>query len=106
MKLIETNQLESKSLIPGFEVKFVHSDKITIAFWVIKAGSFLPKHSHFHEQVSQVTAGKFQLTVENEVYELSKGSVAVIPPNVDHSGVAITDCKIMDIFSPVREDYM
>jgi len=50
--------------------------------------------------------GEFELTVESETKIVQKGDIAVIPPNAKHSGKAITDCKILDVFYPIREDYL
>ena len=52
-----------------------------------------------------VVAGKFEMTLDGETLQLEKGKVAVIPANAKHSGRALTDCEIMDVFYPVREDY-
>ena len=106
MPIIDLEVVENKELLPGFEVRFVHSDNITLAFWDIKAGSILPKHSHIHEQISQVAEGEFELTIEDNTFLLTQGKVAIIPSNVEHSGKAITNCKIIDTFYPLREDYM
>ncbi len=45
------------------------------------------------------------MTLDGEVRQLEAGTVAVIPSNVKHSGLALSDCKITDVFYPVREDY-
>ncbi len=79
---------------------------MTFAYWNIKSGSELPEHSHVHEQVANVTEGTFELTIAGETKSVGPGEVTVIPSNVVHSGVAITDCKILDVFCPVREDYL
>ncbi|RKQ51126.1 Cupin domain-containing protein [Roseivirga pacifica] len=106
MPFVELSALEQRELIPGFKGRFIHTEKITIAYWNIAAGSILPEHSHQHEQVAaQVISGEFEMTLEGETKLLKAGDVAVIPSNVVHSGEAITDCQLMDVFAPVREDY-
>lgn len=105
MPFIELESIESKELIPGFNVRFVHSGTMTFAHWVIKAGSILPKHSHEHEQVAHVLEGEFELTIEGKSMVVKPGTIGVIPSNAVHSGKAITDCRVMDVFYPIREDY-
>jgi quercetin dioxygenase-like cupin family protein len=78
---------------------------MTFAFWEVKAGSKVPEHAHMHEQVAHLIEGEFELTVDGNPIELQPGKVVVIPSNIKHSGIAITDCKLLDVFSPVREDY-
>lgn len=94
-----------KEIIPGFFAKFVHTENVSFVFWEAKAGSAFPEHSHIHEQIATIQQGQFQLTINGETKMLEEGIVAVIPSNAKHSGIAITDCKLMDIFYPVREDY-
>ena len=48
----------------------------------------------------------FRLTIKGKSKVYKKNDYVVISPNVSHEGQALTDCKLMDVFSPVREDYM
>lgn len=105
MAFVELSDIEEKELIPGFRVRFVHSENMTFAYWTIKKGSTLPDHSHPHEQVANVIEGELNLTVDGESRIMTPGQVAVIPGGISHSGTAVTDCKIIDVFHPVREDY-
>ena len=107
MPFIQLNSIKEKELLPGFTVRMVHTETMTLAYWDIKAGSILPEHSHHHEQVAaQVIEGEFELTLEGETRVMKPGDLAVVPSNALHSGRAITDCKLLDVFSPVREDYI
>ncbi|WP_353779826.1 cupin domain-containing protein [Winogradskyella sp. 3972H.M.0a.05] len=99
------SNIPQNELIPGFNVRFVHGNNMTTAHWNIDEGALLPEHSHAHEQIAIVTEGKFELTIEGKSTVCESGGVMVIPSNAIHSGRALTDCKIIDIFAPVREDY-
>ncbi|QQS31263.1 MAG: cupin domain-containing protein [Sphingobacteriales bacterium] len=103
MKIL--SEIEPKEIIKGYTARFVHTDCITIAFWEVKIGAVLPSHSHLHEQTTQVLEGKFELTVDGKTEVYEPGMIAVIPSNVVHGGKALTFCKLMDVFCPVREDY-
>lgn len=105
-KFIKISELKSHEIIPGFTARFIHTDKMTVSYWEIKKGKKLPEHSHPHEQISQVMEGRFQLTIDGESMDMQPGKTAVIPSHAVHSGIALTDCKVMDIFAPIREDYM
>jgi len=78
---------------------------MTFSFIEVKAGESLPEHSHPHEQVSIIQEGIFQLTLNGEPIQFSAGELIIIPSYIKHSGLAITDCKLLDVFNPVREDY-
>jgi quercetin dioxygenase-like cupin family protein len=97
--------VKGKEIIPGYHGKFVHTENMTLAYWNIAAGAPLPEHAHPHEQVVNVIEGIMELTVEGEIYELKEGSVMVIPGGVPHAGKAVTTCRVIDVFYPVREDY-
>lgn len=106
MSFEKLENIKPKEILPGYTVRFIHTDSMTFAFWDVVKGSPLPEHSHHHEQVAQVMEGEYELTVDGVTKRLGPGDVAVIPSNVVHSGMAITECKLMDVFCPVREDYL
>jgi quercetin dioxygenase-like cupin family protein len=105
MPFIELDQLEVREPFLGFKVHFVHSANMTFAHWTIQAGSILPEHAHRHEQVVNMLEGQFELAIAGVTRRLGPRSVAIIPSNAIHSGRAITDCRIIDAFYPIREDY-
>lgn len=94
-----------KEIAPGFLSKLIHTENNTINFIEVKAGSSIPLHSHPHEQSSFVLKGSFEMTVDGEARILNEETFVLIPGGVVHGGHAITDCLLIDIFSPVREDY-
>ncbi len=98
-------EIEPREIVPGYRARFVHSENMTFAYWEIDAGALLPEHGHPHEQVANLLEGKFELTIDEETRVLEPGTVAVIPSGALHAGRAITDCKILDVFYPVRADY-
>jgi len=105
MPFIDLNKIEPKQMIPGYKAKFIHSKNMTVSYWDTEAGYSLPEHSHPHEQVTSIIQGQFEFTVDGETQTMGPGSVCIIPSNAKHKGTSITDCKIIDVFYPVREDY-
>jgi quercetin dioxygenase-like cupin family protein len=105
MNPIDINAIEEREIVPGYRARFVHSDHMTLAFWNIRAGAPLPEHAHPHEQITRVFEGQFQLTVGGETHTLGPDMAMVIPGGVRHSAMALSACRLMDVFHPVREEY-
>lgn len=105
MPFINTAELPAKEIVPGYHARTVHTGTMTFVYWTVEAGHGIPTHSHPHEQVAHVLSGKFELTVGSETRTLEPGTVAVIAPGVPHGGRAVTDCQLLDVFNPERDDY-
>ena len=105
MTFISLDDLGAVEPFPGFMGTFLHSEEMSVATWQIAAGSPFPEHSHPNEQIMMILEGEFELTIEAETQLMRPGVVAVIAADNKHSGKALTDCKVIDVFHPVREDY-
>ncbi len=102
---LNLDTIPSKEIMPGFHGKLVHAEKLSIAYWTVDKGAEVPEHSHKNEQVMQVLEGSFELTVNQKTTVYGPGDVVIISPHATHSGKALSACKLMDVFSPVREEY-
>lgn len=105
MPFVEIKDLLSKEVIKGYEARSLHTGNMTLLYWTVEAGAAMPVHSHLQEQVSQVLSGQFELELGGEKRVLEPGMVALIPSQLPHGGRALTDCRLLDIFYPEREDY-
>lgn len=105
MSITELNDVPWQEIIEGFKAKFVHTENNTFAFWKVKESAVLPAHKHIQEQVSMVTKGEFELTIDGRTQLLKPNMVVIIPPNSMHLGKAVTDCELTDVFYPARDDY-
>ncbi len=103
--MINLNTIPARELAPGFSSKLVHGERLTLSVVDIKKDSVLPEHHHMHEQVTFIVEGELDMVIGGKKILLTTGHVYVIPPDVPHSAVAKTDCRVIDVFSPVREDY-
>lgn len=99
------NNITGKQIIEGISGKYIHGDQLTFGVVEVKKGSLVPLHHHHHEQITFILEGELEMTIGGETMTLKPGNFHVIPSNVPHSAVAHMDCKLIDVFSPVREDY-
>lgn len=63
-------------------------------------------HHHPHRQATYIVAGLFEVTVGAETTELGVGDVFYAPTNVPHSVRAIQAGTLVDVFTPIREDFL
>jgi quercetin dioxygenase-like cupin family protein len=103
--MIHIDQVKKKKLIEGIIGQYVHGDSTTFGYVTIEAGSHLPLHHHPHEQITYMLEGKLKMQIGDKEVVLESGYVQVIPSNTPHSADALTACTLIDVFSPVREDY-
>ncbi len=96
--------LPVRPLFPGFNARLVHTPTVTQSFVQCDAGAAFPEHQHPHEQTVVVLEGELELRVGGETVRLTPGSVYVIPGDTPHAGTALVDSRVLDIFSPVRDD--
>lgn len=102
---IHLSDIASREFMPGYHGKLVHGKHLSLAFWEVDQGARVPEHAHKNEQIMQVLEGEFELTVDGISRVYRPGEVVLIPPHSPHSGQAMTSCRIMDVWSPVREEY-
>lgn len=69
-------------------------------------GALLPRHSHPHEQTGYLVAGRLELTIGDASHLVEPGDSWCIPGGTPHNARALADCVAIEVFSPVREDYL
>lgn len=99
------SKIPQRELAKGIKGRYVHTENTTIGFIEIEKGAILPVHSHFHEQTTQIISGRLEMTIDGVTEILEPGTITIIPSDVVHSAVALTDCILTDTFYPIREDY-
>jgi quercetin dioxygenase-like cupin family protein len=89
-----------------FRKTLVSGARTLLTEFRLKKGAELPLHTHPHEQTGYLVSGRMILTIGDEANELQEGDSWVIPGNVTHGAEILADSVAVEIFSPVRVDYL
>lgn len=84
----------------------VYGNKTLLTEYKLLKGNQLPVHNHAEEQTGYVVSGHIILSIDGERHEMKSGDSWAIPGNIRHGAEIIEDSIIIDIFSPVREEYI
>lgn len=97
---------QTKDIFPGIVIRSFWGEDVTLGVVDIAPDTLVPAHSHPHEQAGIVLEGEVEFTIGDETKLLKPGEIYVIPSNVEHGATAGGDpVKVLDIFSPVRDDW-
>ncbi len=92
--------------VPGCRMRTPFGKNLMLSYLEMDDGAEVPLHHHPHEQGGMLLKGRMQLTIGDETRICEAGSMFLIPPNTPHRAVAIDGpAVVLDVFSPVREDY-
>jgi quercetin dioxygenase-like cupin family protein len=106
MPFIDINTITPLEVIPGCRLRTPYGENLMFSYLEMDKGAEVPLHAHPHEQGGMLLKGKMELTIGNEVRVVTAGSMFIIPPNMPHRAVAVDgSAVVLDVFSPVREDY-
>jgi quercetin dioxygenase-like cupin family protein len=96
-----------RPLQPGIQLKtLVWGEKSSLSAFHMAKGARLPLHSHPHEQTGYLISGHMRLTVGAETLDAYPGDSWCVPGGEEHFVEVIEDTFIIEVFSPVREDYL
>ena len=106
MYFFNPEERQSKELAHGINAKTFWGEKMLAAVVDLDANVHLPRHSHPHEQMGIVIAGQIEFVVADQNKVLNPGDVYFIPGDVENEARTFDHpVKVMDVFSPVREEY-
>lgn len=110
MSVTLRSEADRHTISPGRVRYLTHSDHLMMVVLDFDDGPGAqpdPPHSHPHEQITYVAEGRVRFFVGDAAYELGAGDMVVVPPDVPHSIQLLTaHARLVDTFSPVREDFL
>jgi len=84
----------------------VFGEKSLMCEFRLEPGAALPRHAHPYEQTGYLVSGCLELTIGEETFLAGPGDSWSIPENIPHQGVARQACVALEVFAPLREDYL
>ncbi len=94
-------------LVKGIRMKtVVYGQKTLTAKFRLKKGAVLPRHLHPHEQTGYMIAGRIEFVIDGHTHTAVSGDTWCIEGNVEHGATVIEDSEIIEVFSPVRIEYL
>lgn len=100
------NRIPVEILTPLASRQVLHGDSITISRLTLKAGAVVQRHDHINEQITTLESGRLRFDFDDAPVEIAAGESLLIPSHVPHAVVALEDSVAVDVFSPVREDWI
>lgn len=82
-----------------------HNDSLMMVKAIFEDGAEGYQHQHYHSQVTYVESGVFDVTIDGVTNRQSAGDSFLIPPNIMHGAVCLKAGVLIDVFSPIREDF-
>jgi quercetin dioxygenase-like cupin family protein len=106
MPFIDIKQIAPIEAVPGCRMRTPFGEHLMLSYLEMDEGAVVPLHHHPHEQGGMLLKGKVELTIGDEKRICEAGSMFLIPPNTPHKAVAVGGpAVVLDVFSPIREDY-
>lgn len=93
-------------LNPLVSRQVLHGDTVTLARLTMKSGAVVARHSHPNEQITTVESGRLRFVFDEGSAEVGTGECLQIPSGVPHAVTALEDSVALDVFCPVREDWI
>ena len=106
MELFSWENVKKEVLNDKLARKVISGEKITMAQIFLAKEGVVPLHHHENEQISSVLTGAMKFDIEGKEIVLHAGEVLIIPSNVPHRVVALEDSMALDVFSPIRIDWL
>jgi quercetin dioxygenase-like cupin family protein len=100
------DQMEKEVLSETIGRKIITGEKAMVAQVFLAKGAIVPEHHHESEQITYILEGALKFEIEGKEIVVAKGEVLRIPSNVPHKAVALEDTLDLDIFSPIRHDWL
>lgn len=106
-EFVRLDQVEGFGLAPGAIGRPLFGERAMLNLVELEANAVVPLHSHPQEQLGIVLRGEMRLTVNGVEHVLREMDAYAVRGGVEHSATFGTEgATVLDVFAPVREDYL
>ena len=93
--------------LKGVKLKaLVYGEKTLMASIILTKGAIIPQHQHIHEQTGFLVSGSLDFVIDGDHFIAEPGDSWTFLADIPHGVEALEDSSIIEVFSPVREDYL
>jgi quercetin dioxygenase-like cupin family protein len=104
---IENDRIDWEVTAPGLKRKIMsYDDRVMLVKVAFEKGGVGALHSHYHTQISHVESGIFEIEISGKKQMLKAGDAFYVPPHAVHGAVCLEAGVLIDVFSPMREDFL
>ena len=106
-RIVRKDKGKAKEILDGIWIQnLAYGDKTHMVRFLLEKGKHLPLHKHSEEQTGYLIRGEMDLIIDGIKYRVKKGDSWSIKGGIPHEAYVIETCEALEIFSPVREDYL
>ncbi|WP_346856390.1 cupin domain-containing protein [uncultured Draconibacterium sp.] len=103
----KNNTRDFRPLLKGVSMRpLAFEQKTILCEFKLEKGSVLPPHAHPYEQTGYLLSGKMDFRIDDKWQIAEPGDSWSIPENVEHEVKILEDSTILELFSPIRQDYL
>ena len=106
VRLHRWDEIALEKITEMISQKIVAGEREMLAQIYLKRGALVPMHAHESEQMTYILQGALKYLVGGEEIIVREGEVLHIPSRVPHQAEALEDTLELDVFSPVRADWL
>jgi len=100
------DKVEVEDVDPGIKRQILgHNDDVMLVKAIFEKGAEGYQHKHYHSQVAYIESGVFDVTINGVTKRQKAGDCYFVEPNVMHGAICIEAGVLLDMFSPIREDF-
>ena len=106
MDFVKSKGAQTFTPEPGMRRQVLaHTDQLMLVRHYFENGWVGARHSHPHHQLVYVISGSIRVDIDGKIFDVHAGDSFVVDGDVEHQASALEPSEVLDVFTPVREDY-